>query len=150
MNNISNISTKIFSSLCFVLCVVGMYFCKDLTPPLSYEPVGPRPFPLGALILIAICCVLLFAFAEKTDVHWGDRHLWKKNVALAASFLLFVISFEWLGFIISTSIFSFFVGLVFGGKVKFILPFSIILGIGLYYSFDKWLDVTLPMGYIFS
>lgn len=146
----SYLSTKIFSFITFVLCCIGLYLCKDLVAPLSYEPLGPRAFPLGSLVLIAFCCILLFFFAEKTKVHWGSAKLWVKNIMLAISFIIFIVLFENLGFIISTVIFAFLCGLVFDGRVKFVLPFSIFLGVFLYYCFDRWFDVTLPLGYVFT
>lgn len=145
-----NLSTRIFAVVLFVICGVGIYLCKDLTPPISYEPLGPRPFPLGALALIAFCCVLLFFFGDKTKVHWGDLTLWRKNILLILSFFVYFMLFERVGFSVSTAIFAFFVALIFGGKVKFALPFAIILGGVLYYVFDRWFEVTLPLGYIFN
>lgn len=145
-----NLSTRIFAVALFVICCIGVYLCRDLTPPVSYEPLGPRPFPLGALILIAFCCVLLFFFGDKTEVYWGDSKLWRKNILLTLIFVVYFVLFEKVGFSIATAIFTFFVALIFGGRIKFALPFAIILGVSLYYAFDRWFEVTLPLGYIFN
>lgn len=145
-----NLSTRIFAVVLFVICGVGVYLCKDLTPQISYEPLGPRPFPLGALALIAFCAVLLFFFGDRTEVHWGDSKLWRKNILLTLIFIVYFVLFERVGFSISTAIFVFLTALIFDGKVKFALPFAVVLGIALYYAFDRWFEVTLPLGYFFN
>lgn len=65
-----NLSTRIFAVVLFVICGVGVYLCKDLTPQISYEPLGPRPFPLGALALYNINPGPMM-FVAQADIVWG-------------------------------------------------------------------------------
>lgn len=152
MKKEGHLSTKIFSAAMLIVCCLGIYLAlgDKFTPLRSYEPVGPRPFPVGALGLIAFCAVLLFFFAEHTQVHWGDKKLWQKNVLLFLSLIIFILIFENLGFIIATAVFALFVALIFGAKFSLALPFALFLGVFLFYCFDRWFEVTLPMGYIFG
>lgn len=146
----SHHSTKIFSLIVFVLCLLGIYIGWDLSTPFHYEPLGPRPFPLGSLALIALCCVLLFFWGDKTEVFWGDKTLLKNNCILALAFFGLVLSFEEIGFILSTAVFSFVCSLLFGARFKQAALYSILQSCFLFYAFERWLDVTLPIGYIFT
>ena len=70
-----------------------------------------------------------------------------KNLVLCAlALLVYGLIFEDLGFILSTIIMSFAVGLLFAGNPLKSLIFSVLISIGLYVLFDIFLDVKLPLG----
>ncbi len=144
------ISTKIFSVLLLILSLLGIYVGWGITTEFQYEPLGPRPFPVGALFLIAICSVLLFFFAEDTDVKWPNFAVAKRLIILAISFFGFYLLFEYIGFILSSGLFMLIIALLFGANFIKALIFSVLCSLILYYCFDSLLQITLPLGIIFE
>ena len=144
------ISTKIFSVLLLVLSLLGIYVGWGITTEFQYEPLGPRPFPVGALVLIAFCSVLLYFFAEDTDVEWPKFKVVLRLVILAISFFAFFLLFEYLGFMLSSGLFMLIVALLFGASFIKALIFSALCSVVLYYCFDTLLQITLPVGFIFE
>lgn len=144
------ISTRIFSIFLFILSAFLVYHGLDINPKFSYEPLGPKPFPIASLSLIMICCVLLLFFAEDTNVHWGDLGLWKKLIVLVASLFIFAEIFEYLGFIISSFLLMSVMSLLFGAKTVQGLIFAALSSVILFYVFDELLQITLPWGEIFE
>lgn len=143
-------STKIFTTFLFLLCIFLIYNGWDIHTEYNYEPLGPKPFPIASLLLIALCSVLLFFFAEDTEVHWGDLHLWKKLVIFIIALFVFATIFEYLGFIIATSCLVFVIALLFEAKWLYAFIFAGILGVGFYYVCENLLQITLPLGLIFE
>ncbi|WP_297195570.1 tripartite tricarboxylate transporter TctB family protein [uncultured Campylobacter sp.] len=144
------LSTKIFSVLLLVLSLFGIYIGWGITTEFQYEPLGPRPFPIGALVLIALCSVLLFFFAEDTNVQWPKFAVAKRLIILAISFFAFYLLFEYIGFIISSGLFMLIIALLFGANFIKALIFSVLCSTILYYCFDALLQITLPVGFIFE
>ncbi|KGI57260.1 tripartite tricarboxylate transporter TctB family protein [Campylobacter sp. MIT 97-5078] len=144
------LSSRIFSGILFVLAIIGIYIGWGIHSDFNYEPLGPRPFPIATLALIAFCSILLLFFAEDTKVEWGNLALWKKLIILAIALLLYALCFEFLGFIICTACLMFIMALLFNANVLKALIFSIVSSFILYYFFDNLLQITLPFGFIFD
>lgn len=116
-----------------------------MVPDFSYEPLGPRAFPmlLGGLI---IGCGLFLTF----------KGLYRAPATPVASqlriFLLFIfilaygLFFQSLGFIVATALMVLAVGYLFGGKPIPLIISAIFISLGLYFLFDKLMDVVLPVG----
>lgn len=144
------LSTRIFAGILFIISLIGIYIGWGIHSDFNYEPVGPRPFPVGTLILIAICSILLFFFAEDTEVKWGNFKFWKKFIVLTLSLLAYALLFEFLGFMICTAVLMFIMALLFNTNLIKALVFCISSSIILYYLFDNLLQITLPFGAIFN
>ncbi|MDE5602810.1 MAG: tripartite tricarboxylate transporter TctB family protein [Helicobacter sp.] len=127
-----------------------LYNGLSISTTYSYEPLGPKPFPIASLSLIALCSIALFFFAEDTKVNWGNLTLWKKLVILSIALFIFAGIFEYLGFIIASIFLSFTMALLFGAKKLYAIIFAIIISFLLYYLFDRLLQITLPIGYVFT
>lgn len=56
------------------------------------------------------------------------------------------LGFEWLGFPIATAILTVVIGMLFGATIPAAGISGSVLGILLWYAFDRLLDVTLPLG----
>ncbi len=54
--------------------------------------------------------------------------------------------FEWLGFPIATALLTMVIGMLFGATIPAAGISGAVLGILLWYAFDRLLDVTLPLG----
>ncbi len=143
------ISIRIFSILLFALCSFLTYQSLGINTEFSYEPLGPRPFPLIALNLIALGAIFLFFFFEKTEIRWPDLALGKKTLFLVIILFIFAFLFEYLGFIFSSMIFIFVASLIFKAKWLYALIFSVIGSLLFYYLFDDLMQITLPLGQIF-
>ncbi len=131
-------SIRIVAGILLVISLIGIYIGWNIHSDFNYEPLGPRPFPVGTLILIALCSIFLVFFSEDTKVKWGDFILWKKLIVLTLAFLICTI------FLIFT------ITLLFGATLIKAIVFSISSSIILYYLFNTLLQITLPFGFIFD
>lgn len=111
----------------------------------SYEPVGPRPFPLGIIGLMALCALALLLRHPDT-VSWPRRHVLQKLITMIIILLMYAWGFEWLGFPIATALLTMVIGMLFGATIPAAGISGAVLGILLWYAFDRLLDVTLPLG----
>ncbi len=143
-------STKICSLVLFSLSLIGVYIGWGIQTEFSYEPLGPRPFPVATLALLALCSLLLFFFQEKSNIKWYAFDVWKKLIALIIAFCIFAFLFEYLGFVLSSIFFIFCVSLLFQAKLFPAFIFAVCCSISIYYLFDSILQITLPIGLIFT
>ncbi len=120
-------------------------FGWNLQAPFSYEPVGPRAFPLLIALVIGLCGLWLIYKnefrAEANPPGANSRIFLMILVALAYAFL-----FQWLGFIISTTLMTMLVGRLFGGSWLKSLIGGLVMGALFFFLFDRALDVVLPAG----
>lgn len=142
-------SDRIFAAIWLLLCLGGMTIAWQYQSEYSYEPLGPRPFPLAILALMAICALLLLR-RQPDAVSWPPlrtlRHLAIMVVALAG----YGASFEWLGFPLATALLTLVLGRLFDASAKAALLSGVVGALVLYFAFDRLLDVTLPLGIWFT
>ncbi|MCI5968474.1 tripartite tricarboxylate transporter TctB family protein [Helicobacter sp.] len=144
------LSTRVFSAFLFFLSIFLFYNALGISTEYSYEPLGPRPFPLISLFLIIVCAILLYFFAEDTKASWGQTSLWKKICILLAAMFIFAGIFEYFGFIIATIFLVFIMAILFGAKIIQSFILAIFCGFAFYYVFENLLQITLPFGLIFQ
>jgi len=138
-------SDRIFASLWLALCLGGMVMAWQIQSEYSYEPVGPRPFPMAILGLMAICALLML-FRKPDTIQWPAAGTLKRLVALALMMMLYGWLFETLGFAICTTLLTFGIGLLFGARWWAAALAGLVMGSSLFYAFDRLLEVTLPVG----
>ena len=138
-------SDRIFAAVWLVLCIVGMVFAWQIQSEYSYEPVGPRPFPLLLLGLMAICAVMML-LRKPDSVQWPVASTLKKLLALCVMLIVYGWLFERLGFALCTTLLTFGIGMLFGARWWAAALSGAVMGISLFYAFDHLLDVTLPFG----
>ena len=142
-------SDRIFATLWLVLCLAGLVVAWQIQSEYSYEPVGPRPFPLALLTLMAPCAVMLLL--RKPDaIQWPAPQTMKRLVALAVMLFVYGWLFERLGFPLSTALLTFGIGMLFGARWWAAVLSGAVMGWALFYAFDHLLDVTLPAGSLMS
>ena len=142
-------SDRIFAAVWLVLCIVGMVIAWQIQSEYSYEPVGPRPFPLLLLGLMAICAVMMLL--RKPDaVQWPVAATLKKLLVLCVMLMVYGWLFEKLGFALCTALLTFGIGMLFGARWWAAVLSGVVMGVALFYAFDRLLDVTLPVGSWFS
>ncbi|NQS88076.1 MULTISPECIES: tripartite tricarboxylate transporter TctB family protein [Pantoea] len=142
-------SDRIFATLWLLMCLAGLVIAWQIQSEYSYEPVGPRPFPLILLSLMAFCALMLL-LRKPDDIQWPTAATMKRLVALAVMMLVYGGMFETLGFPLSTSLLTFGLGMLFGARWWAALLSGAVMGWSLFYAFDRLLDVTLPAGSLFN
>ncbi|MFB4358384.1 tripartite tricarboxylate transporter TctB family protein [Pantoea sp. BS_4] len=142
-------SDRIFATLWLVLCLAGLVVAWQIQSEYSYEPVGPRPFPLALLTLMALCAVML-QLRKPDAIQWPAPQTMKRLVALAVMLFVYGWLFERLGFPLSTALLTFGIGMLFGARWWAAVLSGAVMGWALFYAFDHLLDVTLPAGSLMS
>ncbi|HHQ6631868.1 TPA: tripartite tricarboxylate transporter TctB family protein [Serratia fonticola] len=138
-------SDRIFSALWLLLCGGGLLLGWGIQSEYSYEPLGPRPFPLAILSLMALCAALLLLRRPQL-VEWPHHKVLQRLLVLVITLVLYAWGFEWLGFPLATALLTFSIGLLFQASIKAALISGTVMGVALFYAFDYLLDVTLPLG----
>jgi putative tricarboxylic transport membrane protein len=138
-------SDRILGAACVIVAAGMAWASKDYAAAISYEPVGPRAFPLllSALMAAGGGWLVLRPAAHTSGLGLASvRTLGLAVVAVIAYALLF----ETVGFTLATAAMAVPIGIAFGGGWKHALAGGLGLGIGFYLLFDKLLDVVLPTG----
>ena len=63
-------SERIFGGVLLLVSLAGIWIGWDLQAPMSYEPVGPRAFPLLVLFLLGISAIALI-LEKKGETVWA-------------------------------------------------------------------------------
>ncbi|WP_192457485.1 tripartite tricarboxylate transporter TctB family protein [Musicola keenii] len=138
-------SDRLFAGIGLILCVFGLFIGWEIRSEYSYEPVGPRPFPLAILTLMAWCAMLMLL--RKPDViTWPQAIVAKRLLLMILMISLYALLFESLGFPLSTALLACGMGMLFGAVWWAAALSGAIMGVTMFYAFDRLLDVTLPIG----
>jgi len=138
-------SDRILGAVCVVAAAGMAWAAQGYAAAISYEPVGPRAFPLLLSGLMAIAGIWLVIRPTMRGMALEGQHL--KILGMSAvAIVAYALLFEKLGFPIATALMAVPVGMAFSGDWKKSLMGGVGLGIGLFILFDKLLDVVLPTG----
>ncbi|MEO9149273.1 MAG: tripartite tricarboxylate transporter TctB family protein [Burkholderiaceae bacterium] len=138
-------SDRILGGVCVVAAAGMAWAAHGYAAAISYEPVGPRAFPLllSALMAIGGMWLVIKPAARGGAVDFG--HV--RRIGLSAlAVIVYCLLFQSLGFTLATALMAVPVGMAFGGSWWKSLLGGVGLGIGLFLLFDKLLDVVLPTG----
>lgn len=138
-------SDRILGGACVVVAAGMAWAASDYVTSFSYEPVGPRAFPLLLAALIAICGIWLLIKPELKENTFRNVPL-KPLAACVIAILLYAWFYQFLGFTIATALMSVPVGMAFGGSWLKSLIGGVVMGVVFFYLFDRVLDVVLPAG----
>ncbi|WP_164030548.1 tripartite tricarboxylate transporter TctB family protein [Serratia marcescens] len=138
-------SDRIFAGFWLLLCIGGLFIGWGIQSEYSYEPLGPRPFPLAILSLMALCAAMLL-LRRPQAVEWPHNKVLQRLLVLVITLVLYAWGFEWLGFPLATALLTFSIGLLFQASLPAAAISGVVMGAVLYYAFDRLLDVTLPLG----
>lgn len=137
---------RIFAAVWLLVCALLAVVAWGFQAPFSYDPVGPRAYPLLLLFLMGTAALWLIykpGEAEDLPISWP---LARKVAIFVAAMFAYALLFEPLGFILSTALAGFGLGLLFHGRLIPSLISGVLMGTLLYGLFDYLLDVPLPMG----
>jgi putative tricarboxylic transport membrane protein len=143
------LSDRTFAVLWLVFCAAAAWLAWKIEAPFSYEPIGPRAFPLLLAAMMALSAAWLLAKPER-DPDWPRGRLRGKVLLLIVGFVAYAMAFEWLGFPLATALATVLIGRIFDGSWKGCAVAGVGLGGGLWYFFDRLLDVTLPLGFLWG
>lgn len=147
-------SQRIFGAVLLLACVGLITVAWGYHAPYSYEPVGPRAYPMLLLILMALGALHLLLKPSSTITDDGEPPMDKRVIgkigACVALFLLYAATFEPLGFIPASVVFGVVMARLYAGTWPISLASGPVLAVGLYVLFDRVLDVPLPLGMLSS
>lgn len=138
-------NNRILGIAALALAAMMIWQGHDLQAPFSYEPLGPRAFPLLIAAVMALCGLRL-------AIRGGGQAPANPpgaNTRIAAMFGVIVgyaLVFQWAGFIIATALMTLLVGRLFGGGGVGPAIGGVVGSVLLFILFDRVLDVVLPVG----
>ena len=141
---------RIFASVLLLVCVGLALMAWPYQAAFSYEPVGPRAFPL--LMLGLMGAALLYMVFRPTPIkHTEDEppldgQTLTKICICVALLLVFAGLFEPLGFILSSMLIGIPMARLYGARWMPSIVVTTLMAIGLYLLFDRVMDVPLPLG----
>ena len=141
---------RIFASVLLLVCLGLALMAWPYQAAFSYEPVGPRAFPLLMLGLMG-SALLYMAFRPAPIKHSADeppldRETLTKIGICVALLLVFAGTFEPLGFIVASILIGVPMARLYGGRWVPSIVIISLMAVGLYLLFDKLMDVPLPLG----
>ena len=141
---------RIFASGLLIVCAGLAMMAWPYQAAFSYEPVGPRAFPLLMLALMALGLIYMI-FRPSPVVHSEedpqlDRQTLTKIGLCVLLLLVFAGTFEPLGFILSSVLVGIPMARLYGGRWLPSIVIISLMSVGLYLLFDKAMDVPLPLG----
>lgn len=139
-------SERILGGVLLFISIAGIWIARSFEAPFSYEPVGPRAFPILILALLGISAIALMLGKTSHTTEWAPPPVLKRIGALFLIVLIYAFLFDKLGFILATALMVAPVARFFGGSWKQAAAGGIGLGVGLFILFDRLLDVALPTG----
>ena len=138
-------SDRVLGAVCVVASAAMAWAAQDYAAAISYEPVGPRAFPLLLACGLGLSGLWL-VLRPSAGAGAFQGVPWKATALCAVAVLVYALLFQWLGFPLATALMAVPVGMAFGGSWKQALAGGAALGGVLYLLFDKVLDVVLPAG----
>jgi len=141
---------RIFASVLLLACVGLALMAWPYQAAFSYEPVGPRAFPLLMLGLMGLA-LLYMVFRPAPIKHSEDEPPLDRETLIKISIcvlllLVFAGLFEPLGFILSSILIGIPMARLYGGRWLPSIVVTTLMAIGLYLLFDRLMDVPLPLG----
>ncbi|TVT80040.1 tripartite tricarboxylate transporter TctB family protein [Pseudomonas sp. H3(2019)] len=141
---------RIFAALLLLACLGLALMAWPYQAAFSYEPVGPRAFPL--LMLGLMSAALLYMVFRPAPIKHSedepplDRETLTKIGICVVLLLVFAGTFEPLGFIVSSILIGVPMARLYGGRWLPSVVIISLMSVGLYMLFDRLMDVPLPLG----
>ena len=137
----------------FLICLATLWEARNLA---LFDRLGPGsgffPFYL-ALIGAVLCGVIVWQVTRAPSEGKAETTIFPRGatgwraLAILGSAALATLLLEWLGFRLSIVIFSAILLPALGEKRWWAIAlFAVVAGFGLFYVFNNWLDVLLPVG----
>lgn len=138
-------SDRILGAACLITAIAMGVAAQGYAAQISYEPVGPRAFPMLLAVLMGLAGAWLVIRPSSHSAAVAAGRL-PALIGCIVATLGYTLLFQWLGFTLATTLMAVPVGIAFGGDWRRSAIGGLGLGLGLYLLFDKLLDVVLPTG----
>ena len=138
-------SDRALGAACVLASAAMAAAAHDYTAAFSYEPLGPRAFPLLLAVGLGLSGLWL-VFRPTLGAETFKGVPWLPTLWCAGAILAYAALFQTLGFVLATALMTVPVGMAFGGTWRKTLAGGAALGGVLFLLFDKVLDVVLPVG----
>ena len=123
------------------------WFGHGLEAAFTYEPVGPRAFPLLLATVIGMCGLRLVVKGGNPAAP-NPPGANSRIALMVALVLVYAGLFQWAGFVLATAVVAACVGRLFGGSWLQCGIGGTSLSVLFYVLFDRLLDVVLPTGWL--
>ncbi len=137
---------RVFAAVWLLACAGLALLAWGFEAPFAYDPVGPRAYPLLLLFLMACGALWLLCKPNGDPTPAFDWTMARRAFLCVLVLLAYSLLFEVLGFVTTTALATFALGLLFNGRVWPCLISGVLMGVLLYGLFDLSLDVPLPLG----
>jgi putative tricarboxylic transport membrane protein len=142
-------SDRLFAGAWLVVTALIAWVTGTIEVPFSYEPIGPRAFPWLLCILMA-GAALRMIMRPDPEPAWPHGPLLGKTAVVIAALVGYAFAFEPLGFPLATFGATLAIGRTFGGSWRGCAIAGAVMGLGFWYFFDRMLEVTVPLGMLWS
>ena len=141
---------RFFALALLAVCAALAVMAWPYQAAFSYEPVGPRAYPLLMLGLMSLGLIYMIIRPQPTkhteEEPALDRETLIKIGICVGLLIVFAGTFEPLGFILSSMLIGIPMARLYGGRWLPSVVIVSLMAIGLYLLFDKAMDVPLPLG----
>ena len=141
----SGIAERVFGLALFALGLFIVYGSMKIEVAFTYDPLGPKSFPLALGALLSLCSLALIIKPD-TGYKFASLGVNIKIVLIVFALFLYQAGFEYLGFLLATFLLCFFISLIF----KATMPQAALGALGIsslvYALFALLLKVPLPLG----
>lgn len=139
---------RVFGIFLLGLGIFVVYGGLSMEVPFSYDPLGPKAFPVFLGVLLSALSLVIIAKPEKS--HFPQSNTQLKTAFIVVLLVVYSLAFDFLGFLLSTGLLVFFMSRIFQGTTKQALGSAVGVSLSVYVLFGILLDVALPVGKIFS
>lgn len=141
---------RLFALVMLLVCLVLAVMAWPYQAAFSYEPVGPRAYPLLMLALLGVSFLYMLvrptAIVHSEDEPQLDRPTLSKIALCTVLLLVFAGLFEPLGFVLSSILIGIPMARLYGGRWLPSVVIITLMSVALYWLFDRVMDVPLPLG----
>ncbi|EJN37679.1 Tripartite tricarboxylate transporter TctB family [Pseudomonas sp. GM84] len=141
---------RFFALALLAVCAALAVMAWPYQAAFSYEPVGPRAYPLLMLGLMSLGLLYLAIrptpIVRKDDEPELDRETLTKIGFCIGLLIVFAATFEALGFILSATLVGIPMARLYGGRWLHSAIVVVGMSLFLYWLFDRVMDVPLPLG----
>ncbi|WP_442487690.1 tripartite tricarboxylate transporter TctB family protein [Halomonas litopenaei] len=115
----------------------------SLEVPFSYDPVGPKAFPLGLSILLGLLSLVL-VIRPGENGHWPDKRLGLRLLGVLVLLLVYAMLFPRLGFLLSSMLVIAALAWLFEASPLKAVATSVLMALGGQWLFTHGLGIGLP------
>ncbi len=137
---------RLFAAVLLVVTLAyGALALFVIKAPFQYDPLGPESWP-RILAAVMILCLVALLWSPDIGRFDTDRPSWVRLAIVVALLVAYAALFQPLGFIISTTLFTFVVSRLLGAPWIGAAGFGLGTGVGGYLLCVGLLDLNLPAG----